>query len=194
LAWRFAAAALALVLIAVVSWLWLRSGPRDTFQTRGEGPVLAVRSFCETVDLSGRPLIRSLSEDPTPQELASCPADGVLRFAYRTPRPGFLYALARTSSGEVLWLIPQQADDKPIRIQAAASLTPLPLVLPAASLPGTGHFEMIFVLAREDSLRNQVHDLVSGAAFDPSALDAGTEADAVVVRRVVLDPVPGEKR
>lgn len=168
-------AALAAVAVAVLLGFLLWPRPDlFTFQARHAGqPGLGVRALCALTDVRGELLVRSLSADPGPQELASCPAQGRLSFAYVAPRPGYLFAWAGPDEAELRPLLPSSAAASAEQVPASARLQPTGVTLAPLDVAAEGQVVAVFVL--------------SAAALDP-----GQRAQAL---RAVLrgEPVAGEQ-
>ena len=87
--WLASAGAAAAAAVWLISLWPVATSPELTSRGPGEVP-LAVRAFCQVSEPDGQAWVRSLSEEPGPLEVATCPATGWVRFAYRSPVGGLL--------------------------------------------------------------------------------------------------------
>lgn len=167
-------------------WFAHRGDTGGTFVAREESArMLAVRAICELKDINGETLLRSLSRDPTPEELSSCPVDATVRFAAMTRRSGNLYVVARFPDRRLSWLYPGGAMAPPPRVSESARLEPLAVTLAQGFARDARYVEVIFVLSADPNLGSQVERL-AGANDGLRDLEALPET-YVVVRRVDFD-------
>lgn len=92
--WTWATAGAAGFALFAGLFLWPTS---ESLVPRGTGADFAVRALCSTEDVTGRPLVRSLSDHPGPQDLAACA--GEVYLAYLSHRPGTVYVFEETQQG-----------------------------------------------------------------------------------------------
>ena len=161
--WAMAGAAVAGVVV-VLAVLPARAPPLvEEWHARSLAtPPLAVRPLCQTTDSTGAPVVRSLSEDPAPQEMSACPRDGWIHFAYQADRGGFINVLSDSGSHHT-WHWPPAA---PQRVELNKRLSRLPLTLSPGLETEGGDWQVVFVFA-EDKLSE---DLLRRAVAAPQEL------------------------
>lgn len=129
------AASLALVLAGAL--LALRP---SEWTTRGSASRFAVRAFCRLPDGT----IRSLADEPGPQESPACLTDGAALFAYLADAPGWVHVLSVDPKDRVRWLAPADGHGAPVRIERASQLAPLDVRLDPAM---AGEHRVVFIEA-----------------------------------------------
>lgn len=94
--WATTLAAAGLAIVAL--WTIVPEDPNGQFMARGNGNPLSIRLLCQTLDTAGRPIIHSYSDDPTTEEVTTCPLPGAFLFAYTSQQPGYLFVFEDTPS------------------------------------------------------------------------------------------------
>ena len=182
--WTLAGASVGVVLVVASIVVTQRQEPE--WRMRGsEASGLSIRMFCEEKDPLGHALIRSISDTPGPSETASCPQDGILRFAYVSPTPGYLWILVTQEDGSWHGVLPWSGEAPPVHVDRATQLKSLPLRIGPKILAGRDHVVLVYVLSPEPM---ELADAVSCAdqvlADNPCGPDKGIQAEA---RRINLD-------
>ncbi len=101
------------------------SEPTVSARDIAEKTFFAVRAVCQTQNGE----IWSLSEKPGPQEVAACPINGEIDFAYTANRAGYLYVFVIDPAKNLKWLVPQADKSEQYFIAKADELTPLKFFL-----------------------------------------------------------------
>lgn len=118
------AGAVTVLFIAALFPVWRQAG----FAPRSGEPAFALRMLCQTRDLGGRPVVLSISEDPTPQEISVCPAPAHVMFSYSAATDGYLYLYELTPPGPTRHFPP--ADREPAaHLEASPELTTVDFAL-----------------------------------------------------------------
>jgi hypothetical protein len=154
--WTGPALAAATVAAALVAGVFLAPRQEDWTVRAGAASGFAVRAFCQLPDGT----IRSLADEPGPQEVAACRADGAVLFGYLAETPGLLYALFVDPQGAVHWLAPAEGGAPAPRIDRAVKLSPLDLRLETAR---AGKYRVVFIEAERPLSFTQVERAVREA-------------------------------
>lgn len=164
-------------------WYQARPAADSPWGARGgAASAIAVRALCLLTDVSGRPVVRSWTDHPGPDEVDTCPRGSAARISYRSVDRGLLYVGTRSDGAPVTWRHPLEA---PLPVVPADRLTLLPLDLGPAVAATARELEIITLFS---PMRMSRCELESAVTAGPCPAPA-----TITLTRQLLSVGPGSE-